>query len=100
MRKLSLVALMALCFAFPGKVDATPLNQISIETLELNAEIDQSLVEQILRQVQEEYDYDFECLCLAYLNGEVTISKVPNGYQVLIQSNSAEGGVLLVIEEL
>ncbi len=98
MRKILFIALVALCFTFPGKVDAnpTPLTPQLIENAQ--GEIDPALVETILRYIQVEYDYDYSCLCSLYQNGNILIEKSPQGYAVTID----DGGIAttLVMEDL
>ena len=96
MRKISLIALVALCFSFPGKVDAE-LNLNHTTSLEFaQPEIDPALVESILRYVQFAYGYDYECLCEQYQKGELTIDKSIEGYRVTLR----EGGVLVALMDI
>ncbi len=98
MRNLLLIALFALCFAFQGTAEATTPNLVLLENVEEAGEIDPALVEAILRHIQQEYDYDYECLCSQLENGYLTIKKNSSGYLVLLE----DGGIILAIldEEL
>ena len=93
MRKFSIVALMALCFTFPGKVEAN-LNYTQSQIIFAQGEMDPALVESILRYVQVEYGYDYNCLCEMHKNGSLTIEKDPQGYLVRIVDG---GGIITTI---
>ena len=60
--------------------------------------ISQELVEKILRKVEQDYGFDYDCLCAQFKAGEVLIDKVPQGYRVAIDDGGA--GVLLVIDDI
>lgn len=92
MRNIVIVALLGFVFTFPGKVQANQFQPtISVE----ESQISQSLVEQILRQVEQEYGYDFDCLCNQYKEGKVTIDKSSQGYLVTIEDGGALIDVLI-----
>ena len=95
MRKFSFVALMALCFTFPGKVDAN-LTPASSQIIQLaQGEIDPALVETILKYIQVEYDMDYNCLCQSYQKGTLTIEKSLQGYVVKL----ADGGLIGILDD-
>ena len=95
MRKLLFVALLGCVLTFPGKVEAsTSTSTMLVE----DSQISQELVEKILRKVEQEYGYDYDCLCAQYKAGEVLIDKVPEGYRVEIADGGA--GILILIQEI
>ena len=65
-------------------VSATPLAQQNLQTVNAQAEIDQALVERIIRYVQVNYDIDYNCLCDMYQKGLMTIEKSQDGYLVRV----------------
>ena len=67
-----------------------PLQTISIQG---QTEIDQDLVERIIRYVQVNYGLDYSCICDQYKNGIMTIDKVEEGYLVRV----LDGGNLIEI---
>ncbi len=93
MRNVIIIALLGFGFAFPGKVDAS----CSAVVYQVESQkISQTLVEQILRKVEQDHGYSFECLCNQYKNGKVIIDKVTEGYRVTISDG---GEIILVIED-
>ncbi len=94
MRKLIFSALVVLCATLNQGLIATPSPIALNSCVEANAEIDAALVEQILRYIQQEYDYDYDCLCDQYANGELTIEKDLAGYVVTLQDG---GGALIQV---
>lgn len=96
MRNILFIALVGLCFAFPGEVNATSLNSVSQTTIDQSQEGPSSeLVEQIFRYMQQELGFDYSCLCSQYSKGQITIEKNSSGYLV----RDSGGGVILSIEE-
>ena len=95
MRNIFFIALVALCFAFPGKAEANTTSS-SFQTVFMDqGEMDPALVEAILRAVQVEYGYDYACLCEQYQNGELTIEKNGEGYLVSLVDGSLTVSIIL-----
>ncbi len=94
MRKYIFSALVVLCAALSQGVMATPLTIEETTSIEASSTVDSDLVEQIIRHLYEEYDYDYTCLCEQYVNGEMTIEKQISGYLVSFRDG---GGALIQI---
>ena len=93
MRKLFLVAVGTIMVSFSG-IYATPtLPSTQISHIQ-SAEPSGQFVENILRILERDYSLDYNCLCQQYKNGDLTISKSPDGYRVIIED---DGGIILDI---
>ncbi len=108
MRKILVIALVALCAAFQGEVCAenshasisrTDLCQVEFQTL-AGAEVNDILLEWILNQVVDQAGMTYNEVRSLYDAGDLTIEKVSEGYLVTI--TSAEGGIgdIISIDEL
>lgn len=103
MRKLIFSALVVLCATLNQGLMATPSPIVPNSTINVemdfisnaNPDIDPALVEQIIRYIQQEYDYDYQCLCDQYAKGEMTIEKDIAGYRVSLLDGG--GGVIQII---
>ncbi len=95
MRKLIFTALIGLGMGIPASQSLLASPSSSVIVLESEQEIDSRLVEQILRAVEQSSEYDYNCLCDMYANGELTIAKVVEGYQVSISDGA--GGIEIII---
>ncbi len=96
MRNILLIALAALCLAFPGKVDANPTPSFA-NTVSCASETQESdLTERILRAVEQALDYDYGCLCTMYANGKLTYVKDIQGYRVTIDDGGAVAELIIL----
>lgn len=96
MRNLLFIALIGLCFAFPGEVNATSLNSTSQTAFCQSPEGPSAeLVERIFRYMQQELGFDYECLCSQYDKGEITIEKDASGYLV----RDSGGALIATLED-
>ncbi len=96
MRNILFIALVGLCFTFPGEVNATSLNSDSYAEICQSQEAPGSdLVERIFRYMQQELGFDYECLCIQYDEGEITIEKDVSGYLV----RDSGGGLIATLED-
>lgn len=91
MRKFIFTALIGLGMGIPASQSLLATPSYSLVLQELDQEIDSRLVEQILRAAEQSSEYDYNCLCDMYINGDLTISKVVEGY--LVSISDGEGGV-------
>ena len=95
MRKLFLIAMIGLCFSFAGNAAFFSPLTVSTSTFALAGEPSPELVEQILRVLERDYGYNYDCLCQQKKNDELIIDKVPAGYRVTF----SDGGTLIITIE-
>lgn len=106
MRKILIIALVALCAAFQGEVCAenshasfskTDLCQVEFQSL-ADAEVNDILLEWILNQVVDQTGMTYNEVRSLYDAGNLTIEKVSEGY--LVSISNAEGGMgdILIVD--
>ena len=87
MRKLFLVAIGTIVVSFSG-IYATPtLPSTQISHFQ-SAEPSSQFVEDILRILDRDYGFDYGCMCQLYKDGDISITKSPDGYRVVIEETS------------
>ncbi len=105
MRKILIVALVALSATFQGEVCAenshfftfqSSTSQLGFQTLQ-NAEVNDVLLEWIFNQVVDQTGMTYHEVRSLYDAGSLTIEKVSEGYEVTF--SSAEGGIGILIME-
>lgn len=101
MRKFTIIALMALCFALPGTVQASSNSYHFItENISTNNQISPELVEKILKYVAVEHGYDFQCLCADYGKGKIEIDKDSIGYRVTLNNDGGSTAIIQILEDI
>ena len=96
MRKIFFTALVALCAALPGRLEAT--SEISsFSQINMQAEAsDPTVVEMVLRQMEVKHGISYEDLRIEYINGDLNIENVAHEcYKV---TRKASGGIGIIID--
>ena len=96
MRKIVLIALVALCAAFQGEVRAENAFVSSFETFAQDSQMGDIELEWVLNQVVDQTGMTYSEVRSLYESGKLTIEKVEEGYEVTYTS-SAEGGISTII---
>ena len=96
MRKIVLIALVALCASFQGEVRAENAFEASFQTLTLESQVGEIELEWVLNQVVEQTGMTYSEVRSLYESKKLTIEKVVEGYEVTYTS-AAEGGSLTTI---
>ncbi len=104
MRKILIIALVALCATFQGEVCAENSNVSTFQTSThqvgtfafQNAEVNDIQLEWILNQVVDQTGMTYNEVRSLYDAGELIIEKVGEGYEVTFSSD-AEGGLSTIL---
>ena len=99
MRRVLLVAAVALAVTFSGSVFA---NQITVNSQEVslnleNKSVDSKTASLVLQYMANELGYDLEAISAQYAAGDLTIDQVDSNFVVSI---GQDDGILVSIEEI
>jgi|GEM_PF-3785207 len=98
--RIFIVALGVLCLALPGiastSTTISPATPIEYVSQEISAE----LLGSIFRYLQQHYDYNYECLCDQYKQGEISVEVTSQGYLVSIMTTEGGMETILIIADI